>query len=251
MTLRLALSALLATVSILLSFSTSQAATQIGKVAAVLGSPNASGPGGDRKLSAGSAVFEDDKITVRTGNAQIILNDNTRLVVGPGSSLVLDRFIMKGGNQAQKVSIKALRGTFRFISGRSAKSAYDIQTASATIGIRGTGFDYWVRGQTGVAVMVGVVRLSSGGEAVLLQNTCEVGRAGSGNAEELALGPAGRNIVQNLPFILNQSSLRTQFRLPVERCARALQRTRTLGGLGNENPPQKPEPPPERPQPID
>ncbi|MGB9143897.1 MAG: FecR domain-containing protein, partial [Aestuariivirga sp.] len=123
------------------SQSTALAADAIGKVAAVLGKPSASGPGGDRDLKAGAAVYEDDKIEVRSGNAQIILADGTRLVVGPGSTLVLDRFLMTGGDTAEKVSIKALRGTFRFITGRSAKSAYDIQTANATIGIRGTGFD--------------------------------------------------------------------------------------------------------------
>ena len=119
MTMRLALNALVAAAVITLSFTAAHAAGQIGKVVAVAGAPSASGPGGDRKLSAGSSVFEDDKISVGGGgNAQIILNDNTRLVVGPSSTLVLDRFLMKGGNSAQKVSIKTLRGTFRFITGR-------------------------------------------------------------------------------------------------------------------------------------
>jgi hypothetical protein len=101
--------------------------------------------GGDRDLAAGAPVYEDDKIVVVKGNAQIILNDGTKLVIGPKSTLVLDRFLMKGGNTAQKVSIMALRGTFRFITGRSAKRAYDIQTANATIGIRGTGVDFWAK----------------------------------------------------------------------------------------------------------
>lgn len=220
MTMRLALRALLASASLLAFSSFAHAATQIGKVAAVVGSPSASGPSGTRKLSSGSAVFEDDKIVVSgNGNAQIILNDNTRLVVGPGSSLVLDRFVMKGGSSAQNVTIKALRGTFRFITGKSAKSAYKISTPTATIGIRGTGFDFWSKGKTGVAVMNGTVQLSSGGNSVILNSTCDVGRAGGGEAAELSGRTAGNQIVSNLPYIVNQTPLNTRFHLNTGRCA--------------------------------
>ena len=194
----------------------------IGEVAATLGTPSASGPGGDRDLKAGAAVYEDDKITVRSGNAQIILADGTKLVIGPGSTLVLDRFLMKGGNTAQKVSIKALRGTFRFITGRSAKGAYDIQTAHATIGIRGTGFDFSVKLQTIAAVHEGFIGLCSDGKCVDLHEGCEVGRAGRGEARLLAGRVKGATIVNNLPYILNQGMLRTAFRLPIGNCKSSL-----------------------------
>ncbi len=233
MTKRLAFGAFLAAAAISLTLSAAEAATQIGKVVAVAGAPSASGPGGDRKLKAGSSVFEDDKISVGGGgNAQIILNDNTRLVVGPSSSLVLDRFLMKGGSTAQKVSIKTLRGTFRFITGRSAKSAYEIKTSSATIGIRGTGFDWWDKRQTGVAVMNGNVRLCSNGNCVNLSDTCEVGRAGGGEAQELTGAGAGGVINGNLPYIINQSPLRSQFRLPVTRCRSSLLKFEQSGRNG-------------------
>jgi hypothetical protein len=195
------------------------AANSIGKVAAVLGTPSASGPGGDRKLTAGVAVYEHDTIKVgNAGNAQIILNDNTRIVVGPGSTLELNKFLMRGGNTAQKVSINALRGTFRFITGNSKKSAYDIKTSSATIGIRGTGFDFWVHGQTGLALLQGHASLCSNGNCVDLNPTCEVGRAGGGSASILSRATQGQFIRTNLPYILNQASLRTQFHLPVNVC---------------------------------
>lgn len=242
MTLRLAFRALLAVAAITLTLSSAEAATQIGKVVAVGGSPSASGPGGDRKLKAGSSVFEDDKITVGGGgNAQILLNDNTRLVVGPSSSLVLDRFLMKGGNRAQKVSIKTLRGTFRFITGRSAKSAYEIKTSSATIGIRGTGFDWWDKRQTGVAVMNGSVRLCSGGACVNLADNCEVGRAGGGQAQQLGGASAGQVINGNLPYVISQTPLRQQFRLPINRCRANLIKFDHQGrGNRSTNPPPSP-----------
>lgn len=232
----LVLSAVLSTAA---SQSPAFAADAIGEVAAVVGKPSASGPSGDRDLAAGAPVYEDDKIVVRSGNAQIILNDGTKLVVGPGSTLILDRFLMKGGNTAQKVSIKALRGTFRFITGRSAKRAYDIQTASATIGIRGTGFDVWSKGKkTGVAVHVGLVSLCSSGNCVDLREGCDIGRAGGDEARELTARVKGTSIANYLPYILSQASLGTKFHLPIQNCRTSLPRGREGGGElpSNDNP---------------
>lgn len=207
----------------ILSWSAVAEAAAIGEVVAVSGAPSASGPAGDRKLSAGSAVFEDDKIVVRSGNAQIKLNDGTKLVVGPGSTLILDKYVSSGTGAAQNVSVKALRGTFRFITGRSKKGAYKITTANATIGIRGTGFDYWVNTRTGVAVLVGAVKLSgNSGGSVNLRADCEVGRAGGGSAIRLDGVAKSNNLKRNFPFIASQSSLNSQFRLPITNCRTSL-----------------------------
>lgn len=199
--------------------SISSAATKIGKVVAVVGSPAASGPGGSRTLEAGSAVFEDDTIKVATGNAQMILDDGTRLVVGPGSTLLLDKFL-KRGDKADKVAIKALRGTFRFISGKSPKKAYDIKTASATIGIRGTGFDFWVKKKTGVIVMIGAVNLrGNNGQEVDLSDNCDMGVAGNDvDAEVLQGKEKSDTIGENLPFIADQRNLTKAFFLPISKC---------------------------------
>jgi len=218
-----------------------EAATPIGKVVAVAGKPTASGPGGNRNLSAGSPVFEDDKITVSgSGNAQIVLRDETKLVVGPGSSLLLDRFVLRGSGTAQKVSIKALRGTFRFITGKSNKSAYEIATSSATIGIRGTGFDFWVRGPTGVAVMEGLVNLCPGGSknkrgCVTLRDTCEVGRAQRNDAREFRNAQAaGQAIKGNLPYIVNQKPLQKTFWLSTGKCSRKISAVKVEGGKSSD-----------------
>lgn len=217
-------------------------AEPIGKVVAVLGSPSASGPGGDRKLSGGAALFEDDKITVGSaGNAQIMLNDGTKLVVGPGSSLLLDKYLMGSGGSAQKVGIKALRGTFRFITGRSAKSAYNISTANATIGIRGTGFDFWVRSRTGVTVLNGVVNLNGNGGSVTLRANCETGVTTGNGAQQLQGRSQANQLRQSFPFILNQSGLRRIFWLPTQRCSSILTRAdRGTGGGGSNTPPGPP-----------
>jgi hypothetical protein len=197
------------------------AANSIGKVVAVLGVPQASGPGGDRKLNAGSAVFEDDKITVGgSGNAQVLLNDGTKLVVGPSSTLLLDRFVMQGSaGRADSVGIKALRGTFRFITGKSKKSAYKISTSNATIGIRGTGFDFWTKNNSGVLVMEGSVVLNNNrGKSVLVRADCEMGRTSPSDARKLEGNVFAEAVRSNLPYVLNQRRLNRLFWLPIENC---------------------------------
>jgi len=194
-----------------------QAATPIGKVFAKSGSPNATGPGGSRSLNQGSPIYEDDRVQTGNGNVQIIFIDDTKLVVGPNSTLVIDRFLMRGGNKARKFSIDALRGTFRFISGNSAKNAYDIKTANATIGIRGTGFDFSSGRATLVAVHVGRVKLCAYGNCETVDDRCGVGRAAGRDVEELG-GRAKGSAIRSLPYILNQAPLARPFRLNTSSC---------------------------------
>lgn len=194
-----------------------QAATPIGKVFAKSGSPSATGPGGSRMLLAGSPVYEDDRIKTGNGNVQILFVDDTKLVVGPNSTLLIDRFLMRGGNRARKFSVNALRGTFRFISGNSAKNAYDIKTANATIGIRGTGFDFTSGRATLVAVHTGRVRLCAYGNCETVDDRCGVGRAGNGDVSELG-GRAKGQAVRSLPYVLNQGPLAKPFRLNTSSC---------------------------------
>jgi hypothetical protein len=197
-------------------------ADPIAKVVAVSGSPNSSGPSGSRTLSAGSPIFENDKITVSSGNAQILFVDGTKLVVGPSSTLVINKVLMRGsGNAAKDFSIRALRGTFRFITGRSPKGAYDIQTANATIGIRGTGFDFWVKKATGVALLQGRVRLC-GKACVDLNPTCELGTTENGTAKKLTGQAKTQGLRTNLPYIFNQSQLRADFKLNISLCKQPL-----------------------------
>jgi hypothetical protein len=193
------------------------AATPIGKVFNKSGSPSASGPGGSRTLAAGSPIYEDDKVVTGNGNVQIIFIDDTKLVVGPNSTLVIDRFLMRGGNRARKFSVDALRGTFRFISGNSAKNAYDIQTANATIGIRGTAFDFSTGRATLVAVHAGTVRLCAYGQCESVDDHCGVGRAGGGSVDELG-GRAKGKAVNSLPYIVSQGALARPFRVDTSSC---------------------------------
>ena len=190
----------------------------IGLVVAIGGSPEATGPGGNRGLQPGSEVYEGDQITTGYGNAQIIFVDETKLVVGPNSTLVIDRFLLRGDKRATQVSIDALRGTFRFISGKSDKDAYEIETGNATIGIRGTAFDFSSKMTTVVAMFAGHTVLSTGGDAVELGPHCDVGRAAFGSADPYDGRSAGVLIKNNLPYVTDQSSLDPAFRLDTSDC---------------------------------
>lgn len=194
-----------------------QAADPIGKVVAAAGSPTGSG----RALSPGVPIFESDKVVTGGGNVQILFIDDTKLVVGPNSTLVIDRFLMRGGNRAQKFSVDALRGTFRFISGKSAKNAYDIKTANATIGIRGTAFDFSSGGETLVAVFEGGVRLCASGTCESIPEGCGVGRARRNDVDQLG-GRSKSQALRSLPYIINQGSLNRPFRVNTRSCRSSL-----------------------------
>ena len=225
---------LLSLVVCLVAFASPSFADSIGKIVGLAGAPTSAGPGGNRTLTVGSDVFEHDTITVSTGDAQILFVDGTRLVVGPGSSLLVEKFLLRGGTStAENVSINALRGTFRFITGKSPKDAYDIKTANATIGVRGTGFDFWVNDYTDLAVLKGLVELcdskhKKGIACVLLHPTCEMGSTEHKQAKKLLDEIKGTRLRSHLPYVVNQTPLRKDFRLDLASCKSAL-----AGGIIN------------------
>lgn len=240
MSWRLFKAASCAAVGLTILFSSgAEAADPMGAVVAVQGRPTAAGPGGSRPLSAGSDLFEGDTIVVGDGNAQLQLDDGTKIVVGPSSRLILQAYLRRNATTASKVGIKALRGTFRFITGKSPKAAYNIRTSNATIGIRGTGFDFSVKNRTLLAVLEGAVKLrGNNGRAVNIGAGCMVGQAGNSNTEARELsGQAKADALNNeLPYTTNQDGLRASFQLPISACLVSLgsNETPTLPGVTPE-----------------
>jgi hypothetical protein len=101
--------------------------------------------GGSRTLVVGADVAMGDKIvTGPSGQVQLIFNDDTHLVVGPGSALVIESYLLRSDKSVGSFAVNALGGTFRFITGQSDHSAYTINTPTGTIGVRGTAFDFTV-----------------------------------------------------------------------------------------------------------
>jgi hypothetical protein len=99
-----------------------------------------SGPGGSREIVKDSPIFSDDRLKAnRTGNAQIILVDKTKIVVGPNAVVDITDFVYDNSNRNsfKTITIKATKGTFRIFTGASKPSAFKIQTPAGSIGIRG------------------------------------------------------------------------------------------------------------------
>ena len=133
------------------------------------------GQGARRPIERGDAVAANNTIsTDAQGRAAFRFVDDTRLSVGPNSSVRLDKFVFDGDAGPSSFVIRATKGVLRFSTGRGEHEAYRIQTPAATIGVRGTDFDVKIDGEE--------VRVSvTDGEVVLCPNR---GRAGFADCVE-------------------------------------------------------------------
>lgn len=108
-----------------------------GVVIAVVQQSEADGETGRRVLAQEAPVFSGDRIiTGPSGEAQVKFRDDTKLVVGPNSTMIIDAFVFNDDSSARDISINVLSGAFRFITGNSPKDVYSITTPTATIGVR-------------------------------------------------------------------------------------------------------------------
>jgi hypothetical protein len=113
-------------------------------------------------LKTGDAVFRNETITTdANGIGQLQFNDQTKLAVGPGSTVVLDDFVYDSTTSQGKVVINLTAGALRFITGQADHQAYVINTPTATIGVRGTAFDIYTKddGEMAVAMIDGAIEV--------------------------------------------------------------------------------------------
>ena len=212
---------------------------------------------GRQTMSTGMAVAMGDKIkTDKGGQVELIFTDETKLVVGPNSSMVIESYLLRSDNRANNFTVRALGGSFRFITGKSEKAAYKIKTPTATIGVRGTSFDVAVRraGVTNVVLFAGQAQVCSRSGCVTLEQTC-------GLATAPRLDPArvirdsksrGRSIVDHFPYLRSQDRLSSAFRVAKTGCndatEAALRAPSTTASIGrgrdtdhvNDNDPDEP-----------
>jgi len=96
-------------------------------------------------LSAGDQVFVNQSIqTDSRASTSIVFNDQTRLAIGSKSVVLLDEFVYRPGSRSNRLVLNATRGALRFVTGRARSSSYQIDTPTATIGVRGTDFDVYI-----------------------------------------------------------------------------------------------------------
>lgn len=108
-----------------------------------------------RSLKTGDKIHQNEIIaTAEESEAELVLADETKLAVGPKSQIVLDSFVYDPAKKGGEVVINAAKGAFRFVTGKSAKSAYTIKTPASTIGVRGTTFDGFVDDNGEIALLL-------------------------------------------------------------------------------------------------
>ena len=177
---------------------------------------NANGTGGQRLLELEGAVFMGDEIVAGpNGLAQIKFIDDTRLVIGPNSRLKIDTFVFNPNNTAKKVTISALRGTFRFITGKSPHDAYSIRTPTMTIGVRGTVVDISVGSRNSSAIFQeGGGNICGSGGCVSVQHTCQIWVAPRNGELSQSMGvDRQRRLAVSFPFNEDQSALAPDFQV--------------------------------------
>jgi hypothetical protein len=93
--------------------------------------------------ASGVGVDVNDRIVSGVGgHAVILLNDQSRLEIGPSSSITLDQFTVSGGATSTRVSL--FSGVLRSVvnSATGGKVAdYQVHTPNAVAAVRGTRFD--------------------------------------------------------------------------------------------------------------
>jgi hypothetical protein len=105
-------------------------------------------------LKQGDAVFKDEVIeTAAESLARLEFRDATKLFIGPSSRVTLDKFVYNPDDTASKLVVAASKGAFRFISGKSEHSAYEIRTPFGSLGVNGTTLGFVIADGRMVAVL--------------------------------------------------------------------------------------------------
>ncbi|MGE0233674.1 MAG: FecR domain-containing protein [Flavobacteriaceae bacterium] len=218
-----------------LAGASAPALAEIATAVDVLDSASVTTGSGTRALATGGRVSVGDTVeTSRGGQVQLLFDDNTKVVVGPNSRLLVDTVLMRSGNTASRFAVTAVSGSFRFITGNSPKSAYDIRTRTATVGIRGTIFDiavgWW---STDLVLLSGVISFCN------MSGACE---QVSGNCTLVVANRAGfvgspssqretdRRFGIGFPYLLSQDSLLDPFRADISSCSNSSQSQGILNG---------------------
>jgi FecR-like protein len=126
------------------------------------------------KIVPGDDIVRNELVRTQTdSSAKFVLRDNTNLLLGPNSTLKLDRAVFSGEKGVGDIAVNLTLGAFRFITGNQAKESYVINTPMATLGVRGTTLDFLLERLKNTVV------LKEGGARVCAAGNCvELTRAG-------------------------------------------------------------------------
>lgn len=129
-------------ISILMFFSDAAVAA-VGTVTELKGSASAQrADEPERELSVGADIHVDDVInTAADATIKLRFADETQFELGNNASFRVDAYDFDADADSGGFSARVLKGAFRFVTGlvaRKQPESFQVQTAVATIGIRGT-----------------------------------------------------------------------------------------------------------------
>jgi hypothetical protein len=101
-----------------------EAGERVGVAAAVTPQATSRPPGAEtRTLKVDKAVVYNERInTSDTGVVQVLLLDGSTFSVGPGSSLVIDKFLYYPNSGASELAASFTKGALRFVDGKLSKT---------------------------------------------------------------------------------------------------------------------------------
>jgi hypothetical protein len=93
-------------------------------------------------VTVGAPVYEQDSLaTGADGRVGLTLRDDTRLSIGPQTTIEIRRFVYAQSDNQVSFVLAIVRGVVAYVSGRIAKLSPDavrLETPSAIVGVRGT-----------------------------------------------------------------------------------------------------------------
>jgi hypothetical protein len=173
-----------------------------------------------RALVTGDGVNQNETVEVRADSlGELKLDDNTKLALGPGARLRLDRFVYDPAKSQGDVAVSLVKGAFRFVTGNAPKKDYKIRTPNAAISVRGTVFDVFIDGSGAEYLLLhqGSIEVCQGdgsdrSTCQVLQNVCNVIRV----SPQGGVGPPqgwGQRAEQQItfavafPFVINPPTI--------------------------------------------
>lgn len=105
------------------------------------------------QLKIGKSIFYNEKIrTTGSGLVQVLLLDGSTFTVGPGSDLVIDRFVYDPKKQTGEIVATFGKGAIRFVGGKISKNVdgVRVETPAGSLAVRGGIFQAQINGSRGI-----------------------------------------------------------------------------------------------------
>ncbi|MGV1014473.1 MAG: FecR family protein, partial [Methyloceanibacter sp.] len=105
------------------------------------------------QLNIGKSIFYNERIkTTDSGLVQVLLVDGSTFTVGPGSELVIDKFVYNPKKQTGQVVATFSKGVVRYVGGKISKNdaGVTVKTPAGALAIRGGMFQGTVNGNKGI-----------------------------------------------------------------------------------------------------